>query len=282
MLAGEIMNYKIVADSSANMLAIEGVEFVSVPLKIITEEKEYVDDANLDVVQMIEDLKTVKGKTGTSCPNIAEWTDAFAGADVVFAITITSKLSGSYAAAVQAKNDCEEANPNQKIYVIDSLSAGPELELIARKIKQYVEEGLSAEEVYNKIEEYKKSTHTLFCLKSLNNLAKNGRVSWLAAKVVGILPLSIIGRANEGTIQPVHKALGEKKAIETLYKYMKENGFDGGIIKIAHCQGLESANRLKETIVAEYPNCEVEIDECKGLCSFYAEKGGLMIGYEGK
>ena len=90
------MNFKIVSDSSSNLLTFEGVPYATVPLKIITAQREYVDDASLDVSGMVNDLRTVKGKTSTSCPNIYEWKMAMEGADAVFAITITSNLSGSY------------------------------------------------------------------------------------------------------------------------------------------------------------------------------------------
>ena len=97
------MNFKIVSDSSSNLLNFAGVPYATVPLKVVTEQREYVDDAALDVAGMVNDLRTVKGKTSTSCPNIYEWKTAMEGADAVFAITITSNLSGSYAAALQAK-----------------------------------------------------------------------------------------------------------------------------------------------------------------------------------
>lgn len=63
------MKYKIVADSSCNIVSGEDSTFASVPMKIVAE-REYVDDANLDVAQMVEDLKQYKGKSGSSCPNV--------------------------------------------------------------------------------------------------------------------------------------------------------------------------------------------------------------------
>ena len=50
------MSYKIVADSSASLQGLEGVAYASVPLKIVTAEKEYVDDAGLDTVRMLLDV----------------------------------------------------------------------------------------------------------------------------------------------------------------------------------------------------------------------------------
>ena len=96
------MKFKIVSDSSSNIFHFPGVEFASVALKINTASAEYVDDENLDVAKMVHELQENKGKSGTSCPNVHDWLQAFEGADHIFAITITSNLSGSYASARQA------------------------------------------------------------------------------------------------------------------------------------------------------------------------------------
>lgn len=76
------MSYKIVADSSANLPGLEGVAYASVPLKIVTAEKEYVDDAGLDTVRMLKELAAYKGRSGTACPSVGEWLGAFGRAEI--------------------------------------------------------------------------------------------------------------------------------------------------------------------------------------------------------
>ena len=95
------MNYRIVADSSSNVLSMDNPRYFSVPMKV-RAEKEYIDDVHLDVAQMVADLRNHKGSSGSSCPNVGEWLDAFGDADFVFGTTISKNLSGSYNAAVQA------------------------------------------------------------------------------------------------------------------------------------------------------------------------------------
>ena len=124
------MTIKIVADSSADIKRLEGVEFESVPLKIITSQKEYVDDKDLDVELMVKELSMLNDKSGTACPSVGDWLSAFGEAQKVFCVTITSGLSGSYNSALIAKSEYEESYPDREVFVIDSLSAGPELNLI--------------------------------------------------------------------------------------------------------------------------------------------------------
>lgn len=277
------MKIKIIADSSSNIFHMQEIDYSSVPLKILAGEKEYVDTEELDVKNMIEELWDFKDKTSTSCPNASEWMDAFGDADVVYGFSITSNLSGCYNAAMQAKQMCEEERPNVKIHIFDSLSVGPEVQLLMEKTIEYIKEGLHFEEVVNKINEYMSHTHLLFSLESLNNLARNGRVSPLVAKAAGLLGIRLVGKASDvGTLEPLSKCRGEKKAMLEMFRLMKENGFKGGPVRISHCYNEGAAALLKEKIRSEFPKCEIKELLCTGLCSYYAEKGGLLLGYTDK
>lgn len=275
------MQYKLVADSSANIFDMNGVSFASVPMKIITTQAEYVDDPRLDVARMVAEVKVTKGKSGTSCPNMHDWLQAFEGADRIFAVTITSNLSGSHASAVQAAADYEASNPGAKVCVIDSLSAGPELGLILEQLRRWIGEGRSYEQMVEDIRLYQSHTHLIFSLESLTNLARNGRVSPAVAKIAGVLGIRVVGVASEvGTLEALHKCRGEKKAIETMFVEMQKRGYAGGRVKIAHCFNDAAANSLQQLILAAYPNADVTIEPCAALCSFYAEQGGMLVGYE--
>ncbi len=276
------MTYKIVSDSSSNLLKWEKINYATTPLKIISSEKEYIDLANLDVRGMVDDLKTVKGVVRTSCPNTGEWIESFEGADCIFAITLTSNLSGCYNAAVLAKEQYIQEHPEVKIHVIDSYSTGGEMQLIIEKLEELISMGKSFEDITKEIEEYKDTTHLSFSLQSLTNLARNGRVNPAVAKIAGVLGIRIVGAAVEGVLDPGHKVRGEKKALSTIFDDMKKEGYTGGRVRINHCFNIESAESLKEKILSEFPDADINIIPCTALCSFYAEEGGLLVGFEGK
>jgi DegV family protein with EDD domain len=275
------MKIRIVADSSADLITLEDKSVVSVPLKIRTDNKEYVDDESLDIKGMTDDLAAYRGKSGSACPGVGDWLDAFEDADRVFCITITSNLSGSYNSAMVAKEMYESENPDKKVCVIDSLSTGPEMRLIADKIRELLAAGKDYEEICEAIAEYQKSTYLVFMLKSLTNLANNGRVSPAVAKIAGVLGIHVVGSASEvGTLEQKAKSRGEKKGILAVWKQMKELGYKGGKVIIHHCFNLEAAKQLKEMITSEFANADVVIGVTKGLCSFYAERGGMLVGIE--
>ena len=277
------MNYKIISDSSSNVMELEGVPFASVPLKIVAGDKEYVDDTTLDLANMVGDLKKYKGKSGSSCPNVGEWLDAFGDAENVFCVTITKNLSGSYNAAMQACAEYVDEHPDRKAYVFDSLSAGPELAMIVDKIRGLAEAGKSFEEIRDEVLDYHNHLHTIFCLQSLTNLSRNGRVNPAVAKIAGALGIRMVGAAIGGTIQPLVKPRGEKKALEAMLEQMEQRGlYDGAEVRIAHCYNSGGALELKELIQRKYPNCKFIIEHTTGLCSYYAEIGGFIVGYGGK
>ena len=274
------MKIKIVTDSASNMLALDGVDFQSVPLRMVTDEKEYVDTADLDVEGMVNDLSVYKGRSRTACPGVGDWIDAFEGYDVIFCVTITSVLSGSYNSAMTAKQQFEEENPGTKVYVVDSYTAGPEMKFHIEKLKEMVLEGKDYDTICKEIEEYKENTALVFCLESMRNLANNGRVNPAAAALASLIGIRVVGDATGGQLNPTDKPRGAKKAIAEVVRNMKRNGYKGGSVYIDHVFNEKAADALKEALLAEFSNANVVIDQTRGLCSYYAEKGGLMVGFE--
>ncbi len=272
---------KIVADSSCDLFSLESIDFSCAAMKIITDEKEFVDDNSLQVDDMVSFLYQYKGKSKSSCPNTNDWLDAFDDADDIFCVTITSGLSGSYNSACLAKKMYESENEGKRVHVFDSLSAGPEVTLIIEKIADCIKSGMEYEEIVTSVTEYMKKTGLVFMLKSLKNFANNGRISPVVAKLVGIAGICIVGKAStEGTLEPMHKCRGEKHSLKTLITSLSSEGFSSGKISIGHCQNEASAEQLKNMILEKFENVQIEIHNLKGLCSFYAEKGGILVGFE--
>ena len=269
-------------DSAGDLHVMDGANFACAPLKVTAGDREYVDTAVADVAEMVAFLREYKGKASTACPSVGDYVEAFGDADEVYCVTITSNLSGSYNAAVVAAETWKEQHPESKIHVFDSLSAGPEMTLLAEKIHSLLQEQCAFEEVVTRGKEYLANTHLLFSLESLHNLANNGRVPGAVAKLAGMLGLRLIGKASdEGTLQPTGKARGEKKVVPELMKHLESMGYQGGRIRIHHCFNETAAMELKNSVMEKYPGADVVLGTCRILCSFYAEFGGMLIGFEG-
>ena len=172
---------KLIADSSANLTMLEGVTYQSVPMTIRAGERDFVDDETLDTHELLDYLAAHNGKSGTACPSLDGWLKAFEGADEIFVITITSSLSGTCASAMAARDVYLQSHPEVKIHIFDTLSTGPEMQLLAEKLAELHAKGLPFDVICEKAREYLATTHLFFSLKSLHNLAQNGRVSKIAA-----------------------------------------------------------------------------------------------------
>lgn len=274
------MKYKIVSDSASNIHSLENVPFSYAPLHIIVGEKDFSDDDSLDLAQMDIALSS-GGKSSTACPGIGDWLDAFGDAEIVFCVTITSNLSGSCAAARAAKAEYEEQFPLRRVHIIDSLSAGPEMALIIEKLQELICQDTKETDILRAIQEYTYHSHLLFCLKSLRNLAGNGRVSPSVAKICEILGIRVMGQASaQGTLEILHKCRGEQSALSRMVKTMRESGFSGGHVRIMHNKNENGAQKLASLIRESFAAADIRISPTLGLCSYYAEDGGIMLGFD--
>ncbi len=276
------MSFKIVSDSSSNVFCVKGANYATVPMKVVAGDMEFIDTPELNLQGMVDYLKGFKSKSGSSCPNVQEWLDAFGDEDDVFGVTISKNLSGSFNAAQQAAATYMDEHPGKKAFIFDSLAAGPQQIMLVEKIQELIAEGHDFETIKEKALDYHNHTHILFCLESLTNLARNGRINPAVAKIAGVLGIRVCGDVKGGQITPVEKPRGAKKATQILVSMMKERGFyDGALLRIAHCFGEAQAKALADAVLAEFPNTRLIIEPTTALCSFYAEEGGLMIGFEG-
>ncbi len=273
--------FRIVADSSCDLLTLSGADFVSVPLTIRTEVEEFCDDASLDVDTMVNTLRNTNGRSYSACPNIADWENAFGKSSNVIAFTITSALSGSYNAACVAKKNCEERDPARRIHVIDSLSAGPEIALLIEKALSELRSNADFDKACEALHIYQSRTHLIFALESMHNLAQNGRISKLSAAMAGVLGIRAIGQASAGgTLEMLGKCRGIRKARQFMLNEMAELGYKGGKVRIGHCQNAALALELCTEIQQQFPKADVRSYPLRGLCSYYTERGGIMLGFE--
>lgn len=277
--------YHIVADSGCDIFTLNDESFATVPLTINTKERSFLDDEQLNISEMIEYLLTYKGRSYSACPSTSLWLSAFdsvsAETDEIYVVTLTGGLSGTYNSACVARDIYLESHPNTKIFVLDSLSIGPEVVLILKKISELKKQGYKFDTVCREIKAYMQTTRVFFAFRSLHNLAQNGRVSKLATTAAGVLGISIYGTGSpDGHIEALGKARGDKRVIDTLLITAFSAGYSGGRVCISHAENEPLAFSLRDRILASYPNAEIEINPVRGLCAYYCERGGVCLAVE--
>ncbi|HFR3747225.1 DegV family protein [Streptococcus suis] len=277
--------WKIVADSGCDYRQLAQLapdtEFVSVPLSIQIGDQTFVDDASLDIDQMVSVMQSTSEAATSACPSTQAYEEAFAGAENVIVVTITGGLSGSFNAARVARDMYLEEHPHVNIHLIDSLSAGGEMDLLVDEINRLIGTGLEFSELVDAIMSYQERSKLLFVLAKVDNLVKNGRLSKLVGAVVGLLNIRMVGEASsEGKLELLQKARGHKKSVTAAFDEMKKAGYKGGRIIMAHRNNDKFFQQFSDLVKETYPEARIEEVATSGLCSFYAEEGGLLMGYE--
>lgn len=277
--------WKIVADSGCDYRSLSNLaadtEFVSVPLTVQVGEETFEDSPSLDIDHMMEVMYASSAAASSACPSPQAYEAAYAGAENIIVITLTGTLSGSFNSARVARDMYLEEHPEANIHLIDSLSAGGEMDLIVDEINRLIATGKNFEELVDAITDYQKRTKLLFVLAKVDNLVKNGRLSKLLGTVVGLLNIRMVGEASsEGKLELLQKARGHKKSVTAAWDELKKAGYKGGRIIIAHRNNDKFCQQFSDLVRENFPPALIDLVATSGLCSFYAEEGGLLMGYE--
>lgn len=221
------MAVKLLVDSASDIDLSEakelGAELLS--MRITFEDGEYLDGVDLSRTRFFEKLIESAELPRTSQINPFEFEQAFekltADGSEVVAITISSKLSGTYKSALQAAEKF-----GGRVRVVDSLNASTGERLLFLRAVQLQGEGKTAEEIAAELDSCKHRIFLLAVLDTLVYLRKGGRISSLTAFAGEMLSIKPVIGIVDGEVKMAGKALGSKKSNNLLTKLIKEKGVD--------------------------------------------------------
>ncbi len=248
-----------------------------VPLTINLDGKEYIEGEDIDSYLEASEKSSSIPKTGAPSPE--SFLEAFKGEESVFAVTITSKLSGTYNSALLAKQMYLDEIGQKFIHVFDSLSASVGETLIALKINELAKNSMSNNEIAEQVGKFVKDLKTYFILENFNSLVKTGRMNGYIAKIASVLSIKAICCAKEGSIELSDKARGYNRAVQKLVDLMLKEGdnFENRIIGITHVKALDRALMIKEEIMKRVKFKDIIIMEMGHLCTTYANRNGVIV-----
>ncbi len=252
-----------------------------VPFRIIIDEEEIVDE-NTDILELIRKMKKSRNQIKTACAPPEDFINKIKKQANNFIVTISSQLSGSYNSAVVAVETIKDKFPETFVHIFDSKTAAAGETMLAFKIKQLIEENLNPHDIIEQAEKYISKLNTLFILESLDNLAKNGRISNFKATLANIMNIvPIMGEDGEGRIVLKEKVRGKRKAFSRLVDMLAEYNidFENTVLGITHVNCLEKAERLRDAIKAKYNFKDIKIFSSAGLSTVYADDGGIVIAF---
>lgn len=217
---------RIITDSAADLTpqeqALPGVEIV--PMAITFEDGSTIeDDGRMTKDEFFQRLASDSKLPRTSQPSpaafIEAYTDAELAGDEVVVITVGQKLSGTFQCASLAANDVDIP-----VYVVDSESATQGEAVLVREALHLRDTGLTAAQIADALEQFKKRIRIVAVVDSLKHLQKGGRVSAAVAIVGGALGIKPVISLYESAVKLAGKGRGRPGALVAMFKQLDEMG----------------------------------------------------------
>ena len=276
------MSYKIVVDSCCELPEnLKNDErFQVIPLELQVGEEIIVDDESFDQADFLKKVAASPKCPKSACPSPELYMNAYnCDAERVYVVTLSSKLSGSYNSAVLGSEMYYEEFGEKDIYVIDSLSASCGETQMVLKLIDLENEGLSFNDIIEKIEAFKREMKLYVVLDSLEALRKNGRLSNMKAVVANSLSIKLVLTADDGLIVEKSKAVGMKKALGKMADIIIQEieKPETKRLIISHCNAKERAERIRDIVLSSKEYKECIILDTRGVSSLYASDGGVIV-----
>lgn len=281
---------RLFTDTSANLSEelIEKNDITVIPFSYTIDgvPQEYSGFKDFDSVAYYASLRAGK-KIQTSMINIVAFMLRFeeslkAGEDVIY-ISMSGAVSGTANAADIAAKELSERYPERKIKAIDSLGAGLGEGMIVLKTAGWIREGLSFDEVVERIYDIIGRTCQYFTVDDLKHLKRGGRLSNLEAAVGILLNIKpLLTGDPTGHIVAIGKIRGKKAALNALAeKYDKLVKDRTAPIYINHGDDLEAAEELVGLLRTKGFTGEPVIVIYEPVCCSHVGPGALALFFEG-
>jgi DegV family protein with EDD domain len=261
-----MMAIKLVTDSTAYLPeeTIRRLDIQVVPLCVHFAQEEFKEGVELSNEEFYKRLQEAAQLPTTSQPSAGAFFEVFKvladkGHEIV-AITISSKLSGTWNSAMAAR----EMLPEASISIVDSLSTSIGLRHMIEAAGRAIASGATREEVVAKIEAVKESTYLLFVVDTLEYLAKGGRIGNAKAFLGTLLKVKPILILKDGAIEPLEQVRSKRKAharmIELIENHIAANGSDIQV-GLVHALVPEDAQALAQELSARLGGVPVSIND---------------------
>lgn len=242
---------KIMLDSASDSQNNHPFDFY-IPLTVDIAGKCYKDGIDLRPQRFYKLLTSTQEFPKTSQPSPEDFAAYFeqvkeSGDELIY-LSLSSALSGTY----QSANIAKEMVEYDGIYIVDTHTATHMIGTLARYADQLRGEGLSAAEIVEKVTVLRDRQVILAGLQTLEYLYKGGRLSRTSAAVGSIANIKpIITVSAEGKVDSFAKAIGVKRAIQTILKQVQACEIDEAFdIWLLYSEGEENCDALEAALTA--------------------------------
>jgi len=254
-------NTGIVLDSTADFPDAQGrfPNWRVVPLYVRFGADSYRDYVDMGPAEFYERLRTAEELPTTSQPTPQDFAAAYeelGGLERVLVLTVSAKLSGTYASAQQAADET-----GGRVRVIDTATASAAITMLGMAIQRRLEQGTTDEEVDELVARFKRDTGLVFTLDTLEYLAKGGRIGRAAGWAGQLLNIKPILTLADGEVLPLKRVRGNRKAIQEFATAFRDGTMDGPGLRvgIAHADAPDRMAALEKLVGDVRPQAQIEV-----------------------
>jgi DegV family protein with EDD domain len=278
------MTVKIVTDSTSDIPAelIKEYGITIVPAYVQFNGKTYRDGVDISQDEVYQKMVTDNIVVKTSQPPPGDFINVYkkllTEADELISIQVTSKLSGIYNSAVQAR---EMIGGGNRIEVVDSMSASMGLGLMTLAAARMAKDGEDLPGIMEEVKSSISRTHLWGIFDTLKYLFLGGRIGKAKALLGGMLHVKPMLTMSNGELQPTGLARSRSKGLDKLFENIR-NCRSIQDLAIVHSTTPEDAQSLKERIGTILDKSNIHISRLGPALGVHGGPGTLILALREK
>jgi DegV family protein with EDD domain len=273
------MTVKVVTDSTCDIppQLMQDLDITVVPIYVVFGDKSYRDKLDISEDEFYDKLIHGPVHPTTSIPTPKDFADVYnklaEKTNEIIAILITSRESGTYNAAVMAK---ELATKKCRIEVVDSLSMSMALGLLVTEAGRLAKTGASLDKVAESVRQAVPKVHLILMLDTLKYVVRGGRLGKAYGLIGSALRVKPLLTLKEGDLSLVGIARTKAKAVERLYEFAK--GFSRvKEIAVSYTTAHDEAEAFADRLKAAFPGVPLNLTRVGSSLGTHAGPGGMGV-----
>jgi DegV family protein with EDD domain len=274
------MTAKIVTDSLADITSdiAQKLGVTVVPLTVLFGREAFLDRVTMTSDEFYQRLIHGNIWPTTTQPTPAAFAEVYnklaEETDEILVVTLSSKLSGTYQSATNAKTMVKK---KCRIEIIDSLTVAMGLGLIVISAAKAAQTGANLSELVSLARGAMKRSHFIVYFDTLKYLAKGGRIGKAQGLLGSLLSVKEILTVKEGEMGPLTRVRSLGAGLDYLYNFVARFGKKIEELAVEHTTTPQEADKLAERLGEIYPKERIYRSTVSPVLGTYGGPGALAV-----